>query len=284
MIHIGFLLPCGQCVGCRLERSRQWAMRIMHESQFYDDNCFITLTFDDEHLSLREEESPGNTLNVRDFQLFMKKLRKVFSDVRYFHCGEYGERFGRPHYHACLFNVSFSDRKFFSERNGYQLYTSDLLDSIWGNGFCTIGSLTFESAAYVARYIMKKVTGDRAKDHYQRFDIDEDTGEILNSFNLKSEYVTMSRRPGIGKNWFDLYHKRTYAWDNIIMNGHEVRPPKYYDSQFEILSPQEFSRIKDLRVTNSIKYADNNTPERLLVRENLQKRRLNFLPRNLDRS
>ena len=165
-------LPCGQCVGCRLERSRQWAIRCMHEAQMHEDNCFITLTFNPE--SLDDRSNPWS-LDVRDFQLFMKRLRKKYgAGIRFYHCGEYGELNKRPHYHACIFGFDFPDKRLWKVTNsGHRLYISESLDELWPFGFCTIGNVTFESAAYVARYIMKKVNGDAAADHYEW--IDEDT-------------------------------------------------------------------------------------------------------------
>ena len=210
------LVPCGQCCGCRLERSRQWAIRCTHEASLHENNCFITLTFNDDNLP------SDKSLDVRHFQLFMKRLRKQFgSNIRYYHCGEYGEKFRRPHYHACIFNFDFPDKKIFKISNGHNLYTSVILSEIWPYGFSLIGDVTFQSAAYVARYIMKKVTGDLAKDHYEY--IDPDTGEII---NLKPEYTTMSRRPGLGKGWFEKYKSDVYPDDFVILNGKKMKPPK----------------------------------------------------------
>ena len=111
-------IPCGQCIGCRLERSRQWAIRCVHEASLYQDNCFITLTYSPEHLP------KDNSLHKEHFQLFMKRLRKAFGQkIRYFHCGEYGENFSRPHYHACLFNVDFKDKELLKNFNGNKIYT-----------------------------------------------------------------------------------------------------------------------------------------------------------------
>ena len=170
-------LPCGNCTGCRLEKSRQWAIRCMHEAQMHEHNCFITLTFDEQHLHERKNKY---SVDVREFQLFMKRLRKRFgAGIRFYHCGEYGEvcracaksrtyckceRFyrsiGRPHYHACIFGLDFVDKKLFSiSPSGCPLYTSDALFELWPFGFHTIGELTFESAAYTARYVMKKING-----------------------------------------------------------------------------------------------------------------------------
>lgn len=274
-------VPCGQCVGCRLERSRQWAIRCMHEAQMHTDNCFITLTFSPEALAAR-----GNqwSLDVRDFQLFMKRLRKRFgSGIRFYHCGEYGSKNKRPHYHACIFGFDFPDKRLWKiTPTGHRLYVSDILNSLWSDpdtgisyGFSTIGDVTFESAAYVARYIMKKINGDAAKDHYEW--VDDVTGEV---FPLKPEYTTMSRRPGIGKTWLDKFEDDVYPHDFVVVNGTKMRPPKYYDRQFEAARPFEFEEIKAIRLENADKHIDNNTPARLNVREAVQKAKLNLLPRS----
>ena len=233
-------ISCGQCVGCRLERSRQWAVRCIHESSLYENNCFITLTFSPE--SLAKRDNPWS-VDVRDWQLFMKKLRKRYGNgIRFFHCGEYGENGGRPHYHALLFNFDFKDKELWKIENDYRYYISQELNTLWGYGHCVIGDVTFESASYVARYIMKKVNGDKAEEYYQW--ADEETGEV---FPLKPEYVTMSRRPGIGKKWYDKYHSDIYPKDFITVNGKKCRPPKYYDSILKEANPISFDVIHESR-------------------------------------
>ena len=224
------LLPCGQCIGCRLERSRQWAIRCMHEAQLHDENSYITLTYNDKNLP------KDGSLNLRHFQLFMKRLRKkTGKKIRFYHCGEYGEKFKRPHYHACLFGYQFPDLRYFKTINGNKLYTSKYLDSVWTNkngetmGFSTIGNVTFESAAYVARYIMKKINGEKAEAHY----VNKETGEIL-----KPEYTTMSRRPGgLGAEWLKKYKTDVYPGDFVVVRGKKMKPPKYYDRQYELTYP-----------------------------------------------
>lgn len=265
-------VPCGQCIGCRLERSRQWAIRCAHEASLYEHNCFITLTFDDNHL-------PDNfSLDVAIFQKFMKRLRKRFGDgIRFYHCGEYGETFGRPHYHACLFNFDFSDKKLWKVSNNNNLYISQSLSELWPFGYSIIGDVTFQSAAYVARYIMKKITGEQANEHYEW--VNPETGEI---FNRKPEYTTMSRRPGIGKAWLDKFASDVYPYDFVVLNGSKMKPPKYYDRQFEIEYPDDFKKVRRKRVNVSETIIDNNTPERLMCREQVQLARLKNLPRNLD--
>ena len=234
----GFNLPCGQCVGCRLNYSRQWAIRLVHENQMHENSCFITLTFNPEELNKR---SNPTSLNVRDYQLFMKRLRKKHPNkkIRFFHCGEYGEKNLRPHYHALIFNHDFSDRKLFKEQNKVKLYTSKELEELWPYGFSTIGDVTFQSAAYVARYIMKKQKGENAQEHYNK--IDPLTGEVT---TIEPEYCTMSRKPGIGYDWFKKYKSDVYPRDVCIINNHEVKPPRYYDT---LLSEDELIEVKQQR-------------------------------------
>lgn len=265
-------LPCGQCIGCRLERSRQWAVRCVHEASLYSQNCFLTLTFNDDHLP-----NPP-TLDVRDFQLFMKRLRKRFGKgIRFFHCGEYGEKFGRPHYHCIIFNLDFPDKVLWKEYNGTKLYRSKILEELWPYGYSSIGAVTFESAAYVARYILKKVNGDLAESHYSSC---PKTGEV---FTRKPEYTTMSRRPGIAKKWFDKYCADVFPSDEVILrDGVRMRPPKYYDSQYEIVSPDDLARVKSERKRKALKYSSDNTPARLKVREQCQLSKMSLLPRIID--
>ena len=165
-------VACGQCIGCKLERSRQWAVRIMHEASQHPVNSFITLTYDNQHLA------KDLSLDVRDWQDFAQRKRNLLraeakatgnenpeaSQFRYFHCGEYGDRRHRPHLHACIFGIDYTgDRIYSHTRNGNKLYRSATLDKLWGRGDCIIGDLTFESAAYVARYCLKKITGTKAE-------------------------------------------------------------------------------------------------------------------------
>ena len=192
-------------------------MRMQHEASLYEDNCFITLTYDPEHLP--EDQS----LNKRHFQLFMKRLRRAHpkTKIRFFHCGEYGDEKGRPHYHACLFNYDFADKIHCATYNGYPVYTSEHLSKLWGMGLTQVGSLTFQSAAYVARYICKKVkisqyTYDNYKPDYveelqKKYNIIDENGEVLHE--IEPEYATMSRNPGIGNAWFEKYKSDCYPSD-----------------------------------------------------------------------
>jgi len=245
-------VPCGQCTGCRLERSRQWAIRCMHEAQLYDNNCFITLTYNDKHLPA------GKTLVLADFQKFMKRLRKYFPQtIRFFHCGEYGDLNERPHYHACLFNCDFPDRRLYKTVGDHRLYTSAILDRLWSVdgdnlGFATIGDVSFESAAYVARYVMKKVNGEKEKEHY---------GGRL------PEYCTMSRRPGLGSFWIEKYKDDVYPFDGVITRGFPSRPPRFYDLMFEHTDPDVFRKVRRKRMLTSKDHKWNQTSTRHRVRE-----------------
>ena len=265
-------IPCGQCVGCRLERSRQWAVRCVHEASLHEDNCFITLTYNNE--SLPEDGS----LNKKHFQDFMKRLRKKYKNkkIRYYHCGEYGDKNFRPHYHAIIFGLQFDDQKLFTVNNGEKLYTSEKLEKLWPFGFSTIRTVTFESAAYVARYVMKKVNGKNAKNHYER--VDSNTGEI---YSLVPEYNTMSRRPGIASGWFDKYKDDVYPSDNIHLREKTFRPPKFYDKMYEHLMPNEMEKIKMQRMNNMQKHVKDNTAERLAVKEQVKHAQLNKLIRSI---
>jgi hypothetical protein len=268
-------VSCGQCVGCRLERSRQWAVRCVHEAQMHEQNSFITLTFSPEALAERPNQW---SLDVKEFQRFMKRLRKKFGrGIRFFHCGEYGEINKRPHYHACIFGFDFPDKELWKvTETGCKLYTSPSLEKLWPYGFSTIGDVTFESAAYVARYIMKKVTGDAAENYYTW--VDDETGEV---HPLKPEYTTMSRKPGIGKTWLDSYMDDVYPNDYVVINGKRCNPPRYYDGVLKTERPYEFDEIKWQRECDAQKHLDNNTPDRLHVRETVKLAQISSLQRNL---
>lgn len=256
-------LPCGQCIGCRLERSRQWAIRCVHEASLYDDNCFLTLTYSDEHLP-----SDGS-VNVEHFQKFMKRLRfeNPGRKVRFFHCGEYGDQFGRPHYHACLFNFDFVDKVHVENSpSGEKLYESERLNRLWPFGRSRIGAVTFESAAYVARYITKKLTG-RLADAYE---------------GRKPEYVTMSRRPGIGKAWYEKFKRDVFPSDFVVVRGVKMKPPKFYVSQFELEQPGDSARARARRKAGAEKHKENNSHDRLLVREVIQHERFKQLKRSYE--
>lgn len=245
----------------------------MHEKQLHHDNSFITLTYSDEHLPF------GNTLVKKDFQKFAKRLLKYRQgeSYRYFHCGEYGDTTQRPHYHAILFGVDFPDKQHFSTTNECHLFTSPILNKLWPYGHSTIGEVTFESAAYVARYVVKKITGIDADKHYQT--IIPETGEIV---KRQPEYATMSLKPAIGKGWYEKYHAETYPSDEVIMRGLPMKPPKYYDKLYELTEPEKYDIIKEKRKKQMDKKYDDNSPRRLRDKETVKKAQINNLKRKLD--
>lgn len=257
------VIPCGKCIGCRLEKSRQWAIRCVQEASMHQKNCFITLTYSPEHLN----RCKGGSLNKEDYVLFMKRLRKKYGNgIRFFHCGEYGEEFNRPHHHACLFNHDFPDKQLWQVRDGVRLYRSDELQILWPYGYSTIGEVTFESAAYVARYVTKKITGEMANSHYQ---------------GREPEYITMSRRPGIGRPWWEKYKNDVLALDRVVIrNNLQVRPPKYYDNIYHSDNPHQMERIKYRRLKKV--NPEDNTYQRLAVKEKIKLNKFKKLKRGIE--
>lgn len=252
-------VPCGKCIGCRMAKAKEWSIRIVHEASCFDKNSFITLTYDDEHLPY------DGGLNVQHFQKFMKRLRfELKQPIRFFHCGEYGDKLKRPHYHAIIFGWDFPDKKIHSEKGGHKVYVSEQLTRLWPFGFSTVGSVTTESANYVARYTLKKVTGDAAENAYTR--VDPETGE---AFKVSPEYVTMSRMPGIGNVWYQQYKDDCYPKDFVTDKGKKFPIPRYYDRQLEKEDPDLFETIKAQRTKKAKKRSKDTTPERLAVREQI---------------
>lgn len=270
-------VPCGQCTGCRLERSRQWAMRCVHEATMHKRNIFLTLTYDNEHLP------ESRSLEYRDFQLFMKRLlvhmdrKHNHHGIRFYMCGEYGEQFGRPHYHSITFNCDFPDKKPFKRERGNTLYTSETLTELWGLGHASIGGVTFQSAAYVSRYIMKKVTGDLAADHYEW--MDPETGEF---HERRPEFTNMSRRPGIGGKWFDKFKDDVFPNDFVLLNGKKLTPPRFYTNQYEVLYPHEVEVLKRARRKRAQLREGDNTPDRRRVKAEVRDARLKLLKRTIE--
>lgn len=252
-------LPCGKCMGCRVAKSTEWALRCVHESQSHEYNCFLTLTYDDANLP-----STGSLVK-KHFQNFMKRLRERVKPlkIRYYMCGEYGDQLGRPHYHALIFGYDFPDKVEFKYRKNSVLYTSKQLESLWEYGFCTIGALTYETAAYTAKYATKKIYGEKADDYYQ---------------GREPEYSTMSNRPGIGAIYFEQYKNELYQHDSISRNGRTFPLPRFYTNRF---TDEQQKKLKADRQISLQKNADNNTIARLRVREKVQESKLKHISRPL---
>lgn len=245
-------VPCGRCVGCRLERARNWTVRIMHEAQYQledgKESCFLTLTYRDEELSYGYTQA---TLVKSDLQKFWKRLRKEVGNVRYFACGEYGDRRLRPHFHAALFGFNFPDKTLLSTEGGNNLYHSDLLDTVWSHGYCSVGDLTPRSAAYVARYILDKKFGREGKEYAEK--------------GIEPEYVVMSRKPGIGARFFEKYAGDIFPQDSCITESGTSKPPRYYDELRKKTHPEQIEAIKLERMRKS---------EEIPMEERLAKRML----------
>lgn len=221
-------IGCGQCVECRLQHSRDWAVRCMNEKRLHRESSFLTLTYEDSQLPL------AGTLVKWHLQKFMKRLRHDTGDgLRFYACGEYGETYDRPHYHVLLFNYDFADKRLFDRTDReYELYVSPRLDKLWGMGHTVIGSVDFESCAYVARYVTKKITGAPAEAHY---------------YGREDEFALRSMRPGIGHGYYMKYAHEMYAHDSIVVNGREIRPPRYYDERYKALDSMGLDEIKKER-------------------------------------
>lgn len=236
-----------------MQWAADWALRCIHESQMHATSSFITLTYDARALPR------DGSLDVRHWQLFAKRVRKTLGPIRFFHCGEYGDRNGRPHYHASIFGQDF--RPWVAEiKPGAWLSPS--LEALWGHGNVSVGELTYESASYVARYVMKKLTGQREGEYE----------------GLKPPYVTMSRRPGIGSTWLDHYHHDVYPSDEVVHNGRKHRVPRYYDAR---LNEEALRELKAQRLTRLSKRKEDLTPQRLRTRERVRLRNMQARTRTL---
>ncbi len=279
-------VACGHCIGCRLDKAKDWAIRSTHEAQMHEANCFITLTYSDSSLP------PDESLTPKHFTLFMRRLRKTTKKkIRYLHCGEYGStcpkhekkdcpecgKLQRPHYHALLFGIDFEDKTQWKIRNGHQTYRSEKLETTWPKGNSEIGNVSFESAAYVAKYATKKITGDNANAHYEK--IDTMTGEV---YQVRPEYITMSRRPGIGKTWYDKYKHDLFPRDECVIDGRIMKPPRYYAKMYEQENPEEYKRIIHNRKRFFEKHKQDSTWQRLAQREKVKHAQHNQNPRNLE--
>jgi len=230
-------LPCGQCRFCRLEHSRQMALRCLHESSLYEKNCFLTLTYNNQSLPR------GGTLDYNAPVLFMKRLRDRYGpSIRSFGCAEYGELLQRPHYHILIFNHDFSDKDLI-KGGKYPLFRSSELEKLWPFGHSSIGEVNFETAAYVARYVCKKITGPRAALHYES--VDPQSGEVVS--RLPERAVCVSRRPGIGRTWAEANAAFVRHHDFVVLRGKKVRPAKYYDRIFDLADPEGFAKVKEKR-------------------------------------
>lgn len=264
-------IPCGKCIGCRLDYSRMWAIRSVHESAMHSNNTFVTLTFNDSYLP------DDRSLHKSEMQSWLKRFRKRFgSGIRYMLCGEYGDKTQRPHYHIIFYNFKFPDMKFWTTRRGQIYYRSEILESLWtdpwskeSRGYCVIGDVSFESSAYVARYVTKKLDGYLGESKYN---------------GREKEFLSMSRMPGLGTEFFIKNYKDIYNHGYILLpNKHKAPIPRFYDYLLEKIDPELFECYKlDKRkymIDNLFIEDIDSTRERLLVREELQNMKLDKLVR-----
>ena len=273
-----FYVPCGKCIGCRLDYSKQWGARIIHEHLMtyspetrLTTSSFLTLTYNNEHL-------PNNgNLQLDHITKFLKRLRKNISPYKYFQCGEYGSNTGRAHHHAAILGINFlADRKKHSKSGTHQLYSSKTLDELWGKGNCLIGDITFESASYIARYVTKALPSNmpqttRRKPTSTWAELSRDE-----SSTREPEYATMSRRPGLGKSYFTKYQHEMYPRDQIVVAGRIMRPPRYYDYLLEKTNPELYEEVKlkrreQMRDPDSWERMNTRHTHRKLVTENFSR-------------
>lgn len=232
---------CGQCIGCRVERSRNWGIRCYHEASLHDFNMFVTLTYDDEHLPHAE------SLDRDDLTKFHKRLKKRVPNLRMFYCGEYGDETDRPHYHSIYFGWWPGDALYVGQINGVDTYRSEVLDRVWGKGKVEFSAPTFESMQYVAGYVTKKITGEKAKEHYQWTN---ESGEV---FQRTPPFQGQSLKPGIGFEWIMRFMRDVYSKDQIVINGNVHPVPRYYDKMCEAHRPSLWRKVQQRRNSERLK-------------------------------
>lgn len=238
-------IPCGRCIGCRLQYSRMWADRCLAESTLHDDSYFVTLTYDDYNIPKSNydidketgEVKTSCTLVKRDFQLFMKRLRKNYkydNNLRFYMAGEYGSQTARPHYHAIIYGLKLDDLKLYKRTPlGFNLYNSEFVNECWQHkGHVVIAEVTWETCAYTARYIMKKQTGSKAEEVYERY-------------NIIPPFTLMSRRPGIAKEFYEQNKERLIKFGEVDIStkkgGKKIKSVKYFNKFLEIEYPDEYN-------------------------------------------
>lgn len=270
--HKEIQIPCGQCIGCRLARQNAWALRAMCEAQSHSQNWFVTLTYDDAHVPMH------GALVYRDVQLFNMRLRKKGLKFRFFVAGEYGDTFGRCHWHALMFGLELPDIDVVKTvGNGHPIYKSPMLEKAWGKGFVHIGLVTLASARYVASYTLKKITGERAADHYSR--VDSATGEIV---ELPPEMARMSRRPGLASEWLNKYWREVVTHNAVVKDGRRNPVPRYFNKRLEKMFEDDhkgrliLAALEDKRSESAENLLADSTRERLAVREQCALARVRF--------
>lgn len=290
-------LPCGnKCRHCRLKNSQEKGIRCMHEASFHKDNVFLTLTYDDAHLpmanaySLLDTKKTITSYSKTDPVTFVKDLRAWLSyhrpntKILTFGCAEYGEKFGRPHFHLIIFGWKPEDLQFLRmSKNDWSpkkwpVYKSELLKKLWPHGFHEIGTVTYESACYVARYVMKKFSGDQALLHYQ---------PIPHTVPLLPERpICVSNKTGIGLSHIKKYTQEILNNDCVwIKKNGEPRKlpvPRYYNAKLLEWFPDQYRVIQQKRIANALKPNLDLTKPRMKDRTALLEHRSNQLKRSYE--
>lgn len=242
-------IPCGQCIGCRLDYSRTWASRMCLEASSHEHNWFVTLTYDDEHLPPPVggyvDSSTGeyvdncfSSLSKRDVQLFVKRLRKnTGQQIRYYLAGEYGDQSFRPHYHLILFGLDLDDLQLQKRSSlGFCYYVSDIIRKAWPFGNHVVCDFCWETAAYTARYVVKKLKGRDVT--------------FYNDFAIEPPFVLMSLKPGIGRDYYDRNKDYIYRFGGFYLDncpGIKIKPPRYFDRLFDLEEPETMEEVKRRR-------------------------------------
>lgn len=217
-------VPCGQCLSCRIKKSHDWADRLTYHSITEPRAYFLTLTYSDELVTSNGYLSP---LNYDDITLFIKRLRNKFrrEHIDFYATGEYGSRTFRQHFHAIVYGFEIPDLAFYKvNSHGDPLYTSELLEGLWRNGYVVVCPFNWSTAAYVASYVVKKLNG-RRKVEYE-------------AAGLTPEVSRMSRRPGIAHD----YYMEHYA--DIWCNG-GLSVPRDVCSSGRLGVPSYFRRLEE---------------------------------------
>jgi hypothetical protein len=199
-------LPCGRCMACRMEKTRQWGLRAEHEAKFHEDNCFITLTYAPENIP--------PSLEKRPLQLFLKRMRKVIhpNKIKYIASGELGDNYDNPHYHLCIFGYWPTDVRNLYERDGNQYYISATINNLWPYGFTIVTNLNFNTARYTAKYAIKKELGSKEK-------------------TRPAEFFVCSQ--GIGQAHVDKYSYDMAVKGSTYANNHGCSLPRYYKQKIK---------------------------------------------------
>lgn len=263
-------IPCGSCYGCRLQDSFNWALRCQLESQEWQHNYFVTLTYSDLMIPQGNFlDYTGEVVNTSlcrdDLTKWFKRLRKHFAEeyghqgLRVFYSGEYGPLTSRPHYHAILFNCPELDLRFRARKGSFDQFTCDDISATWHDpkskvefGFHSIQDVSFQTCAYTARYVMKKQKGESVKAQKALYsDYLERAGEDPEILPRENHFCGMSRRPGIGRAYYDRSKRDIYTTDKVYyQNEYELfrsKPPRYFDYLYDLEEPFEMYQVKRRR-------------------------------------